>query len=136
MGNGVVKLAIEFIEKLTPKDIEDLISKKVKFCIQDERKVKPSTKKVESIKKIDNIDNIEDIVNTIKQFNNRDEATNYIKGLGFTKYKLILLASELGIKIAKSNKKDKIIYIIVEDIVGNKLKIEGLKMGILGKSDL
>ena len=50
----------------------------------------------------------------------------------FEMEKLRNLGQALGISISKSTKKDNIIAMIVEGCIGNRLKIEGIRKGIIG----
>ena len=61
-----------------------------------------------------------------------EEAKAYITKLKLNKEKLINLGGALGINIARATKKDNIIAMIVEGSVGNRLKIEGIRKGIIG----
>ena len=71
-------------------------------------------------------------IEKLKEFNNREEAKAYITKLKLNKEKLINLGGALGINIARATKKDNIIAMIVEGSVGNRLKIEGIRKGIIG----
>ena len=59
---------------------------------------------------------------------NYKEAINYIKSIkpNLTKDDLIFIGQQLGITISKNKNKDPIINIIVEETVGNKLKVNGV----------
>lgn len=119
----VVKLVVEFIDKLTEEEINGIIDGKVKFYIEGKQKIASKVKEIE---------NFDEIVSRINSIENREEATEYIKSLKLTNVCLISLGSKFGITIKKSYKKEKIISTIVESVVGNRLKVEGLRSGILG----
>ena len=68
----------------------------------------------------------------MKEFNNREEASEYIRKLKLSNEKLRNLGQALGISISKSTRKDNIIAMIVEGCIGNRLKIEGIRKGIIG----
>lgn len=126
----VMGLAIKFIGTLNDKQLDELISKEYKFDIKSKKKygAQDNVLSTDEEKKFINIANI------INKGTDREKVRKYIEDLKFTKEKLIILGGQLGIKIPKSTKKDKIISIIVEDTIGNRLKVEGLRKGIMGKS--
>ena len=68
----------------------------------------------------------------IKQSKDREQASDYLRKLKLTNEGLRNLGQDLGISISKSTKKDKIISMIVDFGVGSRLKIEGIRKGIIG----
>lgn len=125
----VMGLAIKFIGTLDDEELTKLINKEYKFEIKSKIKTSINTKNISKSEE----NKIIDIANIIKKSEDRDQAIKYIKNLKLTNPKLIFLGEKLGIKSPKSAKKDKIISIIVEDTVGNRLKIAGLREGIMGE---
>lgn len=71
--------------------------------------------------------NIKLYVNKIEQFNNREEAYNYIKELNLKKADLVKIATELKIHLSKSDKKDTIVTKIIETTIGSRLRDEAIK---------
>lgn len=130
----VMELAIKFIRKLTDEQLDNLISGDCQFNIENKKKRSAASKvKNKSVEKTEE-DELSHIANKLKESEDREEAAKYIRSLKFTKDKLILLGVKLGINIAKRYNKDKIINVLVEETVGTKLKIEGLRKGIMGRN--
>ena len=126
----VMNLAIKYIGELTEEELDNLIEGSIGFStISKEKRVRKS-KTIQEVK--DNIDwSIE--VGKIKNSKSREEASEYLRKLKLTNEKLRNLGKALGISIAKATKKDKIIAMIIDAGVGSKLKVEGIRKGIIGE---
>ena len=118
-------LALKYIGKLTEEDLDKLISGSSTFLVEEKQRNKLVREEIQQFDWT-----IE--ISKLKEFNNREEASEYIAKLKLNKDKLINLGQALGINIAKSTKKDKIISMIIEGSVGSRLKIEGIRKGIIG----
>ena len=121
----VMNLAIKYIGKLTEEDLDKLINGNITFAVSDKHKNR-------LVKEITSENDWNNEIKKLKEFNTREEASEYIRKLKLSNEKLRNLGQALGISISKSTKKDNIIAIIVEGCVGNKLKIEGIRRGIIG----
>ena len=121
----VMNLAIKYIGKLTEEDLDKLINGTSTFLVSDKHRNKAVK---EAVTEYDWTIEIE----KLKEFNNREEASEYIRKLKLSNEKLRNLGQALGISISKSTKKDNIIAMIVEGCIGNRLKIEGIRKGIIG----
>lgn len=121
----VMNLAIKYIGKLTEEDLDKLINGNITFAVSDKHKNR-------LVKEITSENDWNNEIKKLKEFNNREEASEYIRKLKLSNEKLRNLGQALGISISKSTKKDNIIAMIVEGCVGNKLKIEGIRRGIIG----
>lgn len=121
----VMNLAIKYIGKLTEEDLDKLINGNITFAVSDKHKNR-------LVKEITSENDWNNEIKKLKEFNNREEASEYIRKLKLNNEKLRNLGQALGISISKSTKKDNIIAMIVEGCVGNKLKIEGIRRGIIG----
>ena len=140
----VAQLSLKFIETLKEDELDKLINGEMIFDIKgkiDEDtsiKIKDtSTKTNKKIKKAVKLEeqtcdwtSIEKSINNCKS---REEASSFISSLGSKKDMIIALGNHLGVKIPKSATKPKAIESIVENIVGKRLKVEGLRKGILGE---
>lgn len=118
-------LAIKYIGKLTEEDLDKLISGSSTFLVEDKNRNK-------AVKEVMSEYDWTTEIEKLKEFNNREEARTYITKLKLNKEKLINLGGALGISITKSTKKDNIIAMIIEGSVGSRLKIEGIRKGIIG----
>lgn len=121
----VMNLAIKYIGKLTEEDLDKLINGNITFAVSDKHKNR-------LVKEITSENDWNNEIKKLKEFNTREEASEYIRKLKLSNEKLRNLGQALGISISKSTKKDNIIAMIVEGCVGNKLKIEGIRRGIIG----
>ena len=121
----VMNLAIKYIGKLTEEDLDKLINGNITFAVSDKHKNR-------LVKEITSENDWNNEIKKLKEFNNREEASEYIRKLKLSNEKLRNLGQAVGISISKSTKKDNIIAMIVEGCVGNKLKIEGIRRGIIG----
>lgn len=121
----VMNLAIKYIGKLTEEDLDKLINGNITFAVSDKHKNR-------LVKEITSENDWNNEIKKLKEFNNREEASEYIRKLKLSNEKLRNLGQALGISISKSTRKDNIIAMIVEGCVGNKLKIEGIRRGIIG----
>lgn len=121
----VMNLAIKYIGKLTEEDLDKLIKGDSTFAVSDKHKNR-------LVKEITSENDWNNEIKKLKEFNNREEASEYIRKLKLSNEKLRNLGQALGISISKSTRKDNIIAMIVEGCVGNKLKIEGIRRGIIG----
>ena len=121
----VMNLAIKYIGKLTEEDLDKLINGKITFAVSDKHKNR-------LVKEITSENDWNNEIKKLKEFNNREEASEYIRKLKLSNEKLRNLGQALGISISKSTRKDNIIAMIVEGCIGNRLKIEGIRKGIIG----
>lgn len=121
----VMNLAIKYIGKLTEEDLDKLIKGDSTFLVTDKHKNR-------RVKEVESQNDWSNEIKKLNEFNNREEASEYIRKLKLSNEKLRNLGQALGISISKSTKKDNIIAMIVEGCVGNKLKIEGIRRGIIG----
>lgn len=121
----VMNLAIKYIGKLTEEDLDKLINGNITFAVSDKHKNR-------LVKEITSENDWNNEIKKLKEFNNREEASEYIRKLKLSNEKLRNLGQALGISISKSTKKDNIIAMIVEGCIGNRLKIEGIRKGIIG----
>lgn len=120
----VSKIALDYVSTLTEVEIDKLIDGKNVFTIKEKSMI--ISEKLEE-ERFDWINEIE----TLKKYNTTNDAVNYLGSLKLTKIKLVSLGQALNIKISKSITKDRMINIIVNKAVGEKLKIEGLRKGII-----
>ena len=118
-------LAIKYIGKLTEEDLDKLINGNITFAVSDKHKNR-------LVKEITSENDWNNEIKKLKEFNNREEASEYIRKLKLSNEKLRNLGQALGISISKSTRKDNIIAMIVEGCIGNRLKIEGIRKGIIG----
>ncbi|WP_294390719.1 hypothetical protein [uncultured Clostridium sp.] len=121
----VMNLAIKYIGKLTEEDLDKLINGNITFAVSDKHKNR-------LVKEITSENDWNNEIKKLKEFNNREEASEYIRKLKLSNEKLRNLGQALGISISKSTRKDNIIAMIVEGCIGNRLKIEGIRKGIIG----
>ena len=121
----VMNLAIKYIGKLTEEDLDKLINGNITFAVSDKHKNR-------LVKEITSENDWNNEIKKLKEFNNREEASEYIRKLKLSNEKLRNLGQALGISISKSTRKDNIIAMIVEGCIGNRLKIEGIRRGIIG----
>ena len=121
----VMNLAIKYIGKLTEEDLDKLINGNITFAVSDKHKNR-------LVKEITSENDWNNEIKKLKEFNTREEASEYIRKLKLSNEKLRNLGQALGISISKSTKKDNIIAMIVEGCIGNRLKIEGIRKGIIG----
>ena len=121
----VMNLAIKYIGKLTEEDLDKLINGNITFAVSDKHKNR-------LVKEITSENDWNNEIKKLKDFNNREEASEYIRKLKLSNEKLRNLGQALGISISKSTRKDNIIAMIVEGCIGNRLKIEGIRRGIIG----
>lgn len=121
----VMNLAIKYIGKLTEEDLDKLINGNITFAVSDKHKNR-------LVKEITSENDWKNEIKKLKEFNNREEASEYIRKLKLSNEKLRNLGQALGISISKSTRKDNIIAMIVEGCIGNRLKIEGIRKGIIG----
>lgn len=156
--NNILKameLAIKFISKLDEGQLEELIKKNLIFTLEyknnKNNKKKEQKKDVVGINSKSNVqakkknkkkreltkEDFDEIKTELNKFSNREEAINYIKSIkpNLTKDDLIFIGQQLGITISKNKNKDPIINIIVEETVGNKLKVESIRKAIMGKEE-
>ena len=101
------------------------------------RSTKKSKKKEAKLNE-EKINKLKGIADDIKEFSTREEAVNYINSVKkpkLTKDDLLFIGKQLGIIIPKSRTKDVMINIIVEETVGNKLKVESIRKAIMGKEE-
>lgn len=130
----VMNLAIKYIGKLTEEDLDKLLSGEVSFSIVGKDKsIREKGKKNKRIEEVNDSNNWISEIKELKEFSTREEASEYIRRLKLNKEKLINLGQALGISIAKSTKKENIIAMIVEGTVGSRLKVEGIRKGIIGE---
>ena len=148
--------AIKFIRKLDEEQLEGLVKDNLIFDIipkkSNKKKVKKEvvsddsksdtktkkSKKKEAKFNEEKINKLKEIADDIKEFSTREEAVNYINSVKkpkLTKDDLLFIGKQLGIIIPKSRTKDVIINIIVEETVGNKLKVESIRKAIMGKEE-
>ena len=145
--------AIKFIRKLDEEQLEGLVknnlifdiipkkSNKKKEVVSDDLKSDTKTKKSEKKEaklNEEKINKLKGIADDIKEFSTREEAVNYINSVKkpkLTKDDLLFIGKQLGIIIPKSRTKDVMINIIVEETVGNKLKVESIRKAIMGKEE-
>lgn len=120
----VSKIALDYVSTLTEGEMDKLIDGKNVFTIKEKSMI--ISEKLEE-ERFDWINEIE----TLKKYNSTNDAVNYLGSLKLTKIKLVSLGQALNIKISKSITKDRMINIIVNKAVGEKLKIEGLRKGII-----
>lgn len=120
----VSKIALDYVSTLTEGEMDKLIDGKNVFTIKEKSMI--ISEKLEE-ERFDWINEIE----TLKKYNTTNDAVNYLGSLKLTKIKLVSLGQALNIKISKSITKDRMINIIVNKAVGEKLKIEGLRKGII-----
>ena len=120
----VSKIALDYVSTLTEGEMDNLINGKNVFTIKEKSMIIPEKLEEE---RFDWINEIE----TLKKYNSTNDAVNYLGSLKLTKIKLVSLGQALNIKISKSITKDRMINIIVNKAVGEKLKIEGLRKGII-----
>ena len=121
----VMNLAIKYIGKLTEEDLDKLINGNITFAVSDKHKNR-------LVKEITSENDWNNEIKKLKEFNTREEASEYIRKLKLSNEKLRNLGQALGISISKSTRKDNIIAMIVEGCIGNRLKIEGIRKGIIG----
>ena len=120
----VSKIALDYVSTLTEGEMDKLIDGKNVFTIKEKSMI--ISEKLEE-ERFDWINEIE----TLKKYNTTNDAVNYLGSLKLTKIKLVSLGQALNIKISKGITKDRMINIIVNKAVGEKLKIEGLRKGII-----
>ena len=120
----VSKIALDYVSTLTEGEMDKLIDGKNVFTIKEKSMI--ISEKLEE-ERFDWINEIE----TLKKYNTTNDAVNYLSSLKLTKIKLVSLGQALNIKISKGITKDRMINIIVNKAVGEKLKIEGLRKGII-----
>lgn len=120
----VSKIALDYVSTLTEGEMDKLIDGKNVFTIKEKSMI--ISEKLEE-ERFDWINEIE----TLKKYNSTNDAVNYLSSLKLTKIKLVSLGQALNIKISKSITKDRMINIIVNKAVGEKLKVEGLRKGII-----
>lgn len=120
----VSKIALDYVSTLTEGEMDKLIDGKNVFTIKEKSMI--ISEKLEE-ERFDWINEIE----TLKKYNSTNDAVNYLGSLKLTKIKLVSLGQALNIKISKGITKDRMINIIVNKAVGEKLKIEGLRKGII-----
>ena len=121
----VMNLAIKYIGKLTEEDLDKLINGNITFAVSDKHKNR-------RVKEVESQNDWSNEIKKLNEFNNREEASEYIRKLKLSNEKLRNLGQALGISISKSTRKDNIIAMIVEGCIGNRLKIEGIRKGIIG----
>ena len=121
----VMNLAIKYIGKLTEEDLDKLINGNITFAVSDKHKNR-------LVKEVESQNDWSNEIKKLNEFNNREEASEYIRKLKLSNEKLRNLGQALGISISKSTRKDNIIAMIVEGCIGNRLKIEGIRKGIIG----
>ena len=121
----VMNLAIKYIGKLTEEDLDKLINGNITFAVSDKHKNR-------LVKEITSENDWSNEIKKLNEFNTREEASEYIRKLKLSNEKLRNLGQALGISISKSTRKDNIIAMIVEGCIGNRLKIEGIRKGIIG----
>ena len=121
----VMNLAIKYIGKLTEEDLDKLINGNITFAVSDKHKNR-------LVKEITSENDWNNEIKKLNEFNTREEASEYIRKLKLSNEKLRNLGQALGISISKSTRKDNIIAMIVEGCIGNRLKIEGIRKGIIG----
>lgn len=121
----VMEKALRLISKLSEEEIDNIVNGNIEFKIS---KVNKTIKKIASKKAIDDWNKEKDVLNNM---NTREAAKKYLLNLKLTNSKLIDLGKALSISIASKTKKEEIINRIVESTVGNRLKMDALKNGMI-----
>lgn len=121
----VMEKALRLISKLSEEEIDNIVNGNIEFKIS---KVNKTIKKIASKKAIDDWNKEKEVLNNM---NTREVAKKYLLNLKLTNSKLIDLGKALSISIAFKTKKEEMINRIVESTVGNRLKIDALKNGMI-----
>jgi hypothetical protein len=123
----VMNLAIGTIAELSEDKIKALLRKEAVFAV---KYIKKEEKKIKS-SDIKEFENMQKYIETLSNFNSREDAIAYLNSLKLNKEKLIILAKTLSVCISKGNRKEEIINKIVEFVVGSKLRVEAIRNGSL-----
>ncbi len=113
----LMKIAFDFLDSLSEKEIMDIINKDAKLSIKYKNK--------SNIIDVDE-ELLEELTHNINNFDNRDEAIIYINNLKLTKVVLKELAIKNNVFINSKDTNNIIISKIVEKMIGSKLKFDTL----------
>ena len=133
-SRNLLECLYKFVNTLDDKELEKLCSGEYAITLdkgpgkksRDVKKTKDVKKaKVEKKVSVD-ISKFEDLHKEVLSCKSRDEAKKVLEEAGFKKNDLLAMGEFLKVKIPKSYNKGKIIGMLVEVIVGNKIDDESI----------
>lgn len=118
------KFIINFIDELSDDDIQAILDNRASLKLQYKKAQKRRDNAC--IKKVKKNVDVDEVRNKLEVMNSREEAEKYLVDLKLNKESLKQIAKLYNIAITTKDTNNRLIYKIVEGIVGSKLKFEVL----------
>lgn len=118
------KFIIDFIDELSDDDIQAILDNRASLKLQHTKTQKRRDNAgVKNVKKSVDIDEVR---NKLEVMNSREEAEKYLVDLKLNKESLKQIAKFYNIVITTKDTNSRLVYKIVEGVVGSKLKFDVL----------
>lgn len=116
----LLTLVFNFIDGLEEGDINALLSKKARLAILYTQKEKTDSETALSLEQIN------EIAHNIESYSARNDAIEYLKDLNLKKDELIKIAKQFEISIKKKDSNANLVNLIIEGVVGSRLRYDAL----------